>query len=37
MPSFTTNIRVSVETYERLSELKGDDESFDQVLRRELE
>lgn len=36
MPQFSTNIRISAETYERLDELKGDDESFDQVLRREL-
>jgi predicted CopG family antitoxin len=36
MPTFGTNIRVSSKTYEHLDEQKGDDESFDEVLQREL-
>jgi predicted CopG family antitoxin len=36
MPNFGTNIRVSAPVYHRLDEVKDDDESFDQALRREL-
>jgi len=34
MPQLSTNIRVTGETYDRLDELKRDDESFDDVIRR---
>ena len=36
MPTFGTNIRVSSETYDHLDQKKKDDESFDDVLQREL-
>ena len=36
MPTFSTNIRVSNETYSYLDEEKADDESFDDVLPSEL-
>jgi len=36
MPTFGTNIRVSDETYEYLDGEKTEDESFDDVLQREL-
>jgi hypothetical protein len=37
MPDFSTNIRVSAETYRLLQERKHDGESFDAALRRELD
>jgi predicted CopG family antitoxin len=37
MPNFSTNIRVSATTYERLEALKQDGESFDAALQRALD
>jgi predicted CopG family antitoxin len=34
MPQLSTNIRVTGETYHHLDNLKRDDESFDDVIRR---
>jgi predicted CopG family antitoxin len=37
MPQLSTNIRVTGSTYDRLQELKREDDSFDDVIARHLD